>query len=288
MEIILRKINSIKNIVKKEYSWYHDFKICSKVIEIKPIKELINKNILILAPHSDDEWIGCSQLLINKKNNVTVLNMDMLGSDNQILHRSRFEEMMYIAKIFKYKLISVKGNKKNFLVNYLKKNQIDIIFIPCFYDWHFEHIKVMKILKDAAIEAKYMNYIGMYQVSLPIPYQLITHGYMMEKSRLRNKWNNLKKYYPTQKFLPTKRFILNEKINGKIVDGYSLEAYSILDFNIWRINLENNIFDRFERDKLYSNIQKIKYIRDEVEIFYEKHFDLKCDNKCETEHNQNL
>lgn len=272
--------------MKREYSWYRDFKRCSKAIETKPIKELINKNILILAPHSDDEWIGCSQLLINKKNKVTVLNMDMSGGDNQNLQKKRFEEMMNIAKIYKYKLISIKGSKKNFLVNYLMENQIDIIFVPCFYDWHFEHIKVMKVLKNAAIEAKYMNFIGMYQISLPIPYQLITHGSIMRKSVLINKWNDLKKYYQTQKFLPTKRFILNEKINGTIVDSYSLEAYSILDFDIWQTNLENNTFDKFERDRLYSNIQKIKFIREELEKIYEKHFNLKCGDKCETKYNQ--
>lgn len=285
MKIILRKINSLKNIIKREYSWYCDFKKCSKTFETKPIKELINRNILILAPHSDDEWIGCSQLLINKNNNVTVLNMDMSGGDNQNLHKIRFEEMMNIAKIYKYKLISVKGSKKKFLVNYLKENQVDIIFVPCFYDWHFEHIKVMKILENAAIEAKYLNFIGMYQVSLPIPYQLITHGAIMDKSILRNKWNILKKYYPTQKFLPTKRFILNEKINGAIANCYSLEAYSILDFNLWQINLKNNILNKSERDKLYSNIQKMKFTREELEKFYEEHFNLEYGDKCKTKYN---
>ena len=35
--------------------------------------------ILILAPHSDDEWIGCGQLIVDHSNDVVICNMDMSG-----------------------------------------------------------------------------------------------------------------------------------------------------------------------------------------------------------------
>ena len=245
--------------------WNNDYRSCRKEMPEKEIKEISNYRILILAPHSDDEWVGCSQLLQNKKNEITVLNMDMEGGDSEELHKTRFEEMQNLSEKYGYSLIKISEDKVEFLSGYLESNVVDVIMVPCYFDWHPEHIEVMHILNQAAAKAGYQNRIAMYQVSLPIPYMLITHGNGLNRGMANEKWKDLKNYYPTQKHLPTKRFLLNERINGGMTKTYALESYSVIDYQKWAEDLNKYELNVVQRDFLYKNIQNIKLVRDEIE-----------------------
>lgn len=259
MNILVRKFKAAQNIVVRNFRWQMDSILCRKKIKQKELLSLDNKRIVVLAPHSDDEWIGCCRLLLSYPDNITVINMDMHGGDSEELHTLRFKEMQCVAKEIGYELITTGQDKEDFLCQFLIDNAIDLVMLPCYYDWHDEHFEVMEILSHAVEKSGYDGLIGMYQVSLPIPFQKINYGLPMKKKELRYKWICLKKFYGSQSFLPVRRFMINEHINGKLSGSYALEAYSVQDFNTWKngyLSLEAE-----DKIKLSDNIQNIAFCR---------------------------
>ena len=103
---------------------------------------------IILAPHSDDEWIGCSQI-IKKEQDTIIVNMDMSGSDSKETHKLRYNEMASTATVYGIKFITLAGNKVQKLSEVIKKEKPKYICVPYFIDWHNEHIEVMNALKKA-------------------------------------------------------------------------------------------------------------------------------------------
>lgn len=264
MNTLVRKIMSFFKLCKREYDWFCDSCICRREMSVKNIEIIENKCILILAPHSDDEWVGCSQLL-QSNNNIIVLNMDMSGGDSVEFHQERFKEMKAVSEKIGYSLLTVCEDKISFLQDYLENQAVDLIMVPCYFDWHSEHIDVMHMLNDAGKAAGYKNRVAMYQVSLPIPPQLITHGNTMTKEAVKEKWKELKLFYPTQRHLPAKRFLLNERINGALTRTYALEGYAIMEFEDWCNDLERYELSEDKRNYLYDNLQRIRFIRQQLQ-----------------------
>ena len=211
-------------------------------------------------PHSDDEWIGCGFLLINNHMNSKVINMNMPGGDSKEIHEKRLMEAQEIARNIGYDFITVNDREEE-LYQIIVKEKPSCIFVPSCIDWHEEHFKVMEILKKAAVRANYSGYVGMYQVSIPIPETLINSGTRISNSDLRRKWRILPQYYRTQKFIPTFRFAMNEYINGKISGSYALESYGIFKFDEWINVLDKYIPSLEDRRFLKENINNIRKLR---------------------------
>ena len=265
MNIISRKIKAAQNIIVRNIRWQKDKIICRKNLNKKTLLGLENKKIVILAPHSDDEWIGCSQLLLKHTNDVTVINMDMQGGDNNELHELRFNEMQHVAKTLGYKLVTSSKNRKDFLCQFLKENPTDIVMLPCYYDWHDEHFAVMEYFAHAAVKSLYSGLVGMYQVSLPIPASMINYASIMGKNELRKKWTNFKKYYSSQSFLPTKRFMINEYINGEIASACAIESYSVNQVDVWLADYSKRMLSENEISMLKNNVNRIAFIRSKLQ-----------------------
>ena len=80
--------------------------------------------------------------------------MDMEGGDSEELHKTRFEEMQNPSEKYGYSLIKISEDKVEFLSGYLESNVVDVIMVPCYFDWHPEHIEVMHILNQAAAKSR--------------------------------------------------------------------------------------------------------------------------------------
>lgn len=255
---------------KNRICWVKDlFVERSKASSLKNVFVLKNFRSLILAPHSDDEWIGCSQIIANNKN-VLICNMDMEGGDSIELHALRFLEMKCLADRFNRSFITVDPNEKIAdLRRILNDFQPDVVFVPFFMDWHEEHIQVMKYLKDA-IEIKKDFLIGMYPVSLPIPPTFITHYNVLTKDSLKSKWNVFKDVYKTQKFIPWKRFAANERINGAFVNGFAAEMYSVISIDEWKNLLDFKLLSTDERSFFKKNLNKVSFVRKAMMDIWEK------------------
>lgn len=265
MNIIFRKLKAAKNIIVRNYRWQKDGILCRKELKQKELLSLDNKRIAVLAPHSDDEWIGCSRLLLKNPNNVTVINMDMQGGDSEELHALRFEEMRSVAQKIGYELITAGKSKEEFLCRFLTENSVDVVMLPGYYDWHDEHFAVMDAFSCAAKKIGYDGLVGMYQVSLPMPECLINYASVMRKKELKRKWSDLKKYYPSQDFLPIKRFMINEHINGGIIVAYAIESYSIMHVKKWQDKYNYNKLTNEEKILLRSNLNRISFVREKLQ-----------------------
>lgn len=258
--IVIRKVKALFRILNREYRWYRDARACRKVLSPKLIREIPKGRKIVLMPHSDDEWIGCSQILLHQSEQVLVVNMDMNGGDGEQLHKTRRKEAELVAEKYGYRFITVQ-KRLNDLVQILNDEQPECVFLPCYLDWHEEHIIVMELFQKAAIQAGYTGSVGMYQVSLPIPEKMINFGMAMTKGQLKEKWKCLRKMYETQAFLSTKRFMLNEYINGGISGTYALEAYSICAFQDWNASWKESLLTKEEKKNCVDNLQHIGYVR---------------------------
>ncbi len=258
---MLKRIRAVARNTFRPICWYWDTWRCRAKMEPRHILEIPSGMKMILMPHSDDEWIGCSQILMNQPENVLVVNMDMSGGDDEALHRIRRKEAEFTAQKYGYRFVTVKDHI-NELVRILRDVQPDCVFLPCYLDWHEEHIEVMRLFKKAAMESGYDKTVAMYQVSLPIPAGLINYGYKMSHRQLMEKWSALKQFYPSQSFLPMKRFMLNEYINGGVAEAYAIEAYSLMDSYTWMSSIDNLILESDIRERLKTHLQDIRFTRE--------------------------
>mgnify|MGYP003589130741 CR=1 FL=1 len=237
------------NLLKKSYSWWYK-EILNLIAFIQSRLIRLNENplnlemlksgkFLILAPHSDDEWVGCSRILINKKFEVVICNMNMPGGDSKELHFVRHNEMSIMAKRYDRLLTTISGDcdeKVIQLYRFIKTFNPNYICVPCVVDWHEDHLEVINILKrivntylDIDISCK----ILMYQVSVPIPRKQLTHNLKMNYYEQLEKWKLFKDTYKTQSQFPYRRFMKNEYISGCYCNSYAAEVFSCKSLSDW-------------------------------------------------------
>ena len=220
-----------------------------------------SKQKLILIPHADDEWIGCSRVILNDNTSI-LFDMDMSGNDSDQQHILRKKELKKVALETGcvYKCISIYDKVKS-LIEIIENRKPYYIFLPYYYDWHSEHIDVMRILKEALSTTCYNCKIAMYQVSLPMISRHITNYYPMCKEECEGKWRFFNKQYVTQKYLPTIRFASHEYINGGLFSCYSAEVFSVVESKDWCSRVDRLIMSEQERKVALKNINNIKNIR---------------------------
>ena len=118
------------------------------------IKE--NDKILIVAPHPDDESIGCGGLIsiYGKQCDVVVITDgdDKKGlMDIADVRQREFEKAMTFAGIKKWKCLRIPERKVKENINQIKQigfSQYAHIFVPNRFDEHKDHIDVYKVVKS--------------------------------------------------------------------------------------------------------------------------------------------
>lgn len=260
---ILLRVLQIRNLLL----WQLDCKHIRKSISSKVKMTLPNdKKALILIPHADDEWVGCSSLV---KNGLDILlyDMDMNGGDGKVLHEARYNELSKISILYNKPLLKVGLNKSLSLIETIKNEKPELICVPFFFDWHPEHIEVMGILRQALLNLKYDVDIAMYQVSMPIPRNCITHIYPMPKSEWKQKWKTFEEIYKSQTGIPYKRFAINERVNGAICGSYAGESFVCCKASVWLENYEDWLLTLEEIKEARMNLQSIEKINKSVKKY---------------------
>lgn len=249
-------------------NWKHEASNeAEKIIVNTRLQQFFDGRCLILIPHSDDEWIGCSRI-ISGNNEVVLCNMDMDGGDTPQIHKERYAELNEVANKYGRMLITIKENKTDELKCAIQKYNPDYIFLPHYIDWHPDHIKVMKILYDAICNLGQLDcHVVMYQVSCPIVHG-ITHAIPLNKDQWVQKWDFFKCNYKTQLKIPYKRFSLNEVINGNYIQAYASEIFCEVNDVEWMKIIRDNLPTDEQIAGLKSclgSITKMRnYIRDEI------------------------
>ena len=254
MKTILYKIYRCVLRIVNAFLWNCDcFRLRSSIASSKKKQFNFSKKMMILAPHADDELVGCSTIL-KDGGDVVVINMDMQGGDNQELHKERYYELKKTIQKYNVKLINIGNDKLNSLCDIICQENPDYIFLPYFFDWHPEHILTMKLLHKSLNIIDYKGNIAMYQVSLPMISELVTHLIPMNKKQWKDKWLEFEQIYITQINIPFKRFAVNERINGAISGTYAAEVFSCNDANTWNQMFKSYILTNEEI--LYLNIHR--------------------------------
>ena len=163
---------------------------------------------LIIAPHADDELIGCFSF-IKKHPNSIVLYCGLLGShnneENAIIRRREFISFCE-ANAIRYKLLG--RNLKKEIISEILILRPSNILIPSFVDWHNEHRLINTIVLDLVDYFQSCNIIW-YRISVPI----MLYNYSVEESKhdYISKWKNFLLYYQSQKSINYRRFQFVEK-----------------------------------------------------------------------------
>lgn len=261
----------IKRIIKRRMtmrSWGKEAKELRE--KIKPLELAAipdSAKVLILAPHSDDEWIGCSQIIINCQN-TAICSMEMEGGDDIQKHNERIDEMRNVANLFSREFLTISSDKQQSLVSIIKKLSPDYICVPSIYDWHPEHIQVIDFLKEAILQSEYTGKVLSYQVSVPMPIPLCHVAFPMSSEEQEYKWKIFSEYYTTQAFMPVLRFKKQEEINGSLCDAFSAEVYSCHDTQNWIKHVSSAILGQEETSLVKSNLNNISAIRAIVENIF--------------------
>lgn len=263
MELI-RKIYHAALKYLLNFKWNYQMLLLRLQVRERKIEPSIKGRVLILAPHSDDEWIGCSQILNDQSLIVEICNMNMPGGDSKFMHSERLKEMMNVAKVHSREFITLQGDKISELSEILDYFHPDYVCVPFLVDWHKEHREVMCYLDDVINNSMKDFIICMYQVSVPIPEKYINCGITMSRRLWQDKWKNFVSYYPSQLYIPYKRFAINERINGKIGNGFALESYSLMSVKEWREFLNKTKHHEVEISNLVSDISDLIRIRSKV------------------------
>lgn len=256
--------------IRKLLLWNLDCKHLKKSIAAQTIACLpYDKKTVILIPHADDEWVGCSSLVMNGSD-ILLYDMDMNGGDDKVLHEARYNELSKISTLCKKPLLKVGLSKSLSLIETIKKEKPQMICVPFFFDWHPEHIEVMGILRQALLNIEYDVDIAMYQVSMPIPRNCITHINPMSKIEWKRKWKTFEEIYKSQTGIPYKRFAINERVNGAVCESYAGEAFVYCGASAWLANYEEWLLNSDEIKEALINLQSIGKINEIVKGYNQK------------------
>lgn len=273
MEIFKRVVNKVL-YTQIRLKWYIDyFRVRNQISFKRNVISLSRGVKLILLPHVDDEWIGCSQI-INNYPNVVLCDMDMPGGDSQYIHKKRKEELKKLCDTKRISSILLDNNKVGKLTEIIKETGCSEIFLPYLVDWHPEHLKVHDIVASVLENIDSEINIVMYQVSVPISDNHINLVMPMDKQAVKNKWTLFGYFYPSQKYLPSQRFLLQERINGAYADSYAAEVYCIKSKNEWLSAKNSFVLSFNKRKSIVSSLNHIYKLRNIVKSIDSNSFNL--------------
>lgn len=216
---------------------------------------------LILLPHIDDEWIGCSGAILSGKK-IILCDMNMPGGDDGEVHSLRKKELGRLSEKFKIPIEEVDND--NNLEIIIQRYRPRFIFVPYFIDWHEEHQHVISLLNKTLRRFDSLGlhnlYIMMYQVSVPILPSAINITYSMSYNQWRYKWDMFTELYPSQRYISYNRFRFNEIVNG-FHKSFAAEPYCCMPYNDWYRLFENWKYDKTSMHKILNNLSSLVLVR---------------------------
>ncbi|MBE6059115.1 MAG: hypothetical protein E7215_02930 [Clostridium sulfidigenes] len=258
-------IYSIKSssYFKKTYSLEYENE------KINLLNNLEGNNILILAPHIDDDIIGCGGTILKYINNGKKVHIVYLTNGNKNGNpEERYNEAIHVAStigICRENLYFLSSNDKELLtsniedelISVIEKVKPDTIFLPCTLDTHIDHFGASKKLVNAYSLCKnaFDTVKNIYQYESQSP---ITHIYantLLDITNEINKKMETLSLYPSQK-ISFKFFKDLYKVNGMFIGknryGEFFIKSTLEEFNNFYIN-------NFTKIEKYESI-KVKLI----------------------------
>lgn len=154
------------------------FNVNPKIRYRFPVRK--KSKILVLAPHPDDETIGCAgTLALFQKQEVEIIVVLFTREENGNIADIRQNEFECAMKVLACKktimlsfpdgqLVDYYDETKTKLANIISVEKPDIIFTPYILDYHPDHRCVSRILEEIIKEQEIL--VAMYEVWVPILY----------------------------------------------------------------------------------------------------------------------
>lgn len=181
---------------------------------IREIDNFAKRKILVLAPHTDDEVIGCGGLIkkfSSSSSNVYVLFVTVederaivkptyiKGKNKRIIESENAKKYLNYTSQFYLEIperniehnAQFKNEITNTILNLLYKYEIDTMLIPNFYDMNPDHRIISKIGLTAIPNGYLLKSIFLYEVWGPVN---ATHACLLNKKEFDNKINAMKCY----------------------------------------------------------------------------------------------
>lgn len=236
-------------------------------IDVPEFKMTSEDRLLIIAPHADDELIGCHALMNRYNTKTKVFYCSFLGHNynekNQITRQKEFSSYMNSLGInFD---ISKPENLSVDLYNNITDFKPTIIALPSYIDWHPEHRLINEILTEINIQ-KMTDRILWYHISLPIPGPFINKCLLMNEEQYYGKWEAMRTFYKSQLNMDIERFMFVESIYSK--KRQALETFMLLETDKWKeiINVLGNKGQ--ELGELKNTLGNITKMLKETESIY--------------------
>lgn len=244
----------------RHIKWYIEYRRLKPTFRnTDKLPKLYPGKYLVLIPHSDDEWIGCSTIIKDVNYNVVLCNMNMAGNDLPEVHQQRRIEMSNTAQ--RYGRILLECNSSEELTSIIDTEKPSYIVLPYFIDWHEEHVLVMHRLYDALINVRVQVEVVMCQITVPISMCNITHCNPQSKYDWKEKWRFFRRNYLTQKYFPWYRIACHERLNGYYVGHYAAEVFCALPSEKWKLVIEGKLPSPDVKGLLKENLGSLISIR---------------------------
>ncbi len=140
--------------------------------------------ILVVAPHADDESIGCGGLLIKYAKQADVLLLsdgryglnpaipDMTPEKVRLLRRDEFRNAMEMLGVRKYTMLDIENGQIYRHYSTVRKYDIreyDLIFVPSRFENNQDHLHARIFLRRMLREQRAKAVLLEYEVWVPIP-----------------------------------------------------------------------------------------------------------------------
>lgn len=233
----------IKNLFRKTVFVHHMLRLSNLYQSIHIVQQelVLNEDdrCLLLAPHPDDESIGCGGLLLKYPDNFELIcltdgrHSDTITPKHELIstRKNEFETAMSKLGIYRYSFLQVED--RHLMSHYNVFSSIDIenydyIFLPGFLDQQPDHKAVTFLLQKLLKERKYKSSlkIAFYEVwtSLALPnfYVDITENIEKKRDLISTHQSQIKSANYDE------RIIALNKYRGMPVNREYAEAFSIV------------------------------------------------------------
>lgn len=262
---MLSQVKIIISSFLQGYRWKRS--ICNRTIMLADASELglENDRILIIAPHADDELIGCYSIISRYTDNVHVCCCSLTGSNSSVNNKNtREHEFTEFCKALKVNYSILQGRLDKSMEELLLSYKPTVVFLPSFIDWHDEHRLVDKILEDILKKILSPPQVIWYQVSVPISIKAINSYMLLGREKQKLKWKLFGTFYQSQNHLNTRRFSFLEKhtIRSEIAEVFCITTKEQRNSLIEREYLIEEKKDALKKE--INNLSFVIQIADEL------------------------
>lgn len=213
--------------------------------------------VLILAPHADDEYIGCGGLISKYKDTAKLhaFLCSYLGADPSEENRRRREkEFKNSCEEMRVFCHIADRDMENELRRCIDEVKPGYIFLTTLVDPHREHRELNFVLQKILGECGYAGKIVWYSVTMPVAPDFLNCYIPMSKLQDIEKWDGFYRLYPSQSHMHIERFRTEERFAGRAAGCAYAEGFVEMAYGKWHDAVGRwdedygDILDRIKRE----------------------------------------